>query len=217
MRALVTGGSGFIGSNLVDRLLAEGVQVKCLVRSRTNLTWLSKKPLTLVPGDFFDPASLATAVADTDVVLHVAGATRAVRRAEYFRGNLATTSNLLQACQEYGPEHQKFLFISSLAAAGPSSGDPLTEDEEPRPVSAYGESKLAAERAVLEFGRTRPCYCHPSPCSLRPPRPGYLTAFQECAPEAACHSRPWQPESEPSARRRSGDRNLAGHALGAGR
>ena len=51
---------------------------------------------------------------------------------------------------------RKFLFVSSLAAAGPSSGDPLTEDEEPRPVSAYGESKLAAERAVLEFGRTRP-------------------------------------------------------------
>ena len=156
MRALVTGASGFIGSNLVDRLLAEGVQVKCLVRSNTNLTWLSKKSLTLVPGDLFDPSSLATAVEDADVVLHVAGATRAARRAEYFRGNLATTSNLLQACQEYGPQHQKFLFISSLAAAGPSFGDPLTEDEEPRPVSAYGESKLAAERAVLEFGRTRP-------------------------------------------------------------
>jgi dihydroflavonol-4-reductase len=156
MRALVTGASGFIGSNLVDRLLAEGVQVKCLVRSRSSLTWLGSQALTLVPGDFHEPASLAAAVADVDVVFHVAGATRAARRAQYFRGNLEATDNLLQACQEYGPEDQKFLFVSSLAAAGPCSGDPLTEDEEPHPVSAYGESKLAAERLVLEFGRSRP-------------------------------------------------------------
>ena len=57
MRALVTGASGFIGSNLVDRLLAEGAQVKCLVRPRSDLTWLGSPHLTLVPGDFHDPAS----------------------------------------------------------------------------------------------------------------------------------------------------------------
>ena len=156
MRALVTGASGFIGSNLLDRLLAEGVQVKCLVRRRSNRIWLGSQHLTLVSGDFHDPASMAPAVEDVDVVFHVAGATRAARRAEYFRGNLEATRNLLLACQEYGPKDQKVLFVSSLAAAGPSPGHPLTEDREPRPVSAYGVSKLAAERAVLEFGRRRP-------------------------------------------------------------
>ncbi len=163
MRALVTGASGFIGSNLVDRLLAEGARVKCLVRPHSNLTWLSSQHLTLVPGDFHAPASLAPAVVDVDVVFHVAGATRAARRAGYFHGNLEATCNLLQACQEYGPEDQKVLFVSSLAAAGPSPGYPLTEDLEPHPVSAYGESKLAAERAVLKFGRTRPAIV------IRPP------------------------------------------------
>jgi nucleoside-diphosphate-sugar epimerase len=156
MRALVTGASGFIGSNLVDRLLAEGEQVTCLVRPKSNLSWLDSPDLTLVSGDFADPASLAAAVADVDIVFHVAGATRAARRADYFRANLEATCNLLEACQMYGPEHQKILFVSSLAAAGPSSDTPLTEDQEPRPLSAYGESKLAAERAVLTFGRSRP-------------------------------------------------------------
>lgn len=156
MRALVTGASGFIGSNLVDRLLAEGAQVKCLVRPRSNLIWLGGKPLTLVSGDFYDPASLAPAVQDVDVVFHVAGATRAARRSGYFLGNLEATRNLLLACEEYGPKDQKLLFVSSLAAAGPSSRTPLSEDQEPCPVSAYGESKLAAEKAVLAFGRRRP-------------------------------------------------------------
>jgi dihydroflavonol-4-reductase len=156
MHALVTGASGFIGSNLVDRLLAEGVSVKCLVRRRSNLTWLQNLPVTLVTGDFQDPASLAPAVADTDLVFHVAGATRASRRSKFFQGNFEATRNLLRACENYGPTEQKFVFISSLAAAGPSSGAPLTEDQPPRPVSAYGESKLMAERAVLEFSQTRP-------------------------------------------------------------
>jgi nucleoside-diphosphate-sugar epimerase len=156
MLALVTGASGFIGSNLVDRLLAEGVSVKCLVRTRSDLTWLRNLPVTLVGGEFQDPASLARAVADADLVFHVAGATRAPRRAGYFQGNFEATRSLLRACEKYGPEGQKFVFISSLAAAGPSSDAPLTEDRDPQPVSAYGESKLWAERAVLEFSQQRP-------------------------------------------------------------
>jgi nucleoside-diphosphate-sugar epimerase len=156
IRALITGASGFIGSNLVERLLAEGAQVKCLIRPSSNLTWLSSRRVELIPVDYHDPASLAAVVQDVDAVFHLAGATRAVRRAEFFRANLEVTCNLLQACQEYGPKNQKILFVSSLAAAGPSSGTPLTEDEKPQPVSAYGASKLAAERAVLAFGQKRP-------------------------------------------------------------
>jgi dihydroflavonol-4-reductase len=156
MRALVTGASGFIGSHLVERLLAEGMGVKCLVRRLSDLTWLKDLPVTLVPGDFQDPTSLAPAVADTDVVFHVAGVTRAARRAGYFQGNYEATRNLLRSCQTYGPQGQKVVFISSLAAAGPSPGPPLTEDLDPRPVSAYGESKLWAEKAVLEFSQQRP-------------------------------------------------------------
>lgn len=156
MRALVTGASGFIGSNLVDRLLAEGLSVKCLVRRGSDLIWLRDLPVTLVAGDFRDPASLAPAVADTDLVFHVAGATRAPHRAAFFQANFEATRNLLRACEQHGPPSQKFIFLSSLSAAGPSSGAPLTEDQDPQPVSAYGESKLLAERAVLKYSQQRP-------------------------------------------------------------
>ena len=134
----------------------------------------------------------------------------------YFRGNLEATRNLLQACQEYGPEDQKILFVSSLAAAGPSSGDPLTEDLEPRPVSAYGESKLAAERAVLEFGRTRPVIVIRPPAVYGPRDRDTFMLFKSVQKGAACHSGPGQPKGEPGARARSGDGDLAGRAVGAG-
>jgi len=163
MRALVTGASGFIGSHLVERLLAEGAQVKCLVRRHSNLRWLKNLPVILSPGDFQDPASLARAVRDVEEVYHVAGATRAARRAEYFRANHQATVNLLRACRDHGPPGQKFIFISSLAAAGPSAGEPLAEDTPSRPVSAYGASKLLAEQAVLNFSRQR------SATIIRPP------------------------------------------------
>lgn len=164
MKALVTGGTGFIGSALVDALLAEGFRVRCLVRPHSNLRWLQELPVEVLRGDFSHRDTLARAVAGMDYVFHVAGVTRAHRRAGYFQGNYQVTLNLLQACEEFGSPHQKFILVSSLAAAGPSGpGEVLTEEAEPRPVSAYGESKLQAEQAVLAFSRRRPAII------IRPP------------------------------------------------
>lgn len=164
MKALVTGGTGFIGSALVERLLEAGTQVRCLVRPSSNRQWLANLPVEFVSGEFSHPGALATAVAGADCVFHVAGVTRAPRRAGYFEGNYLTTLKLLQACEESGPQRQKLVFVSSLAAAGPSGPTGiLTEEAEPRPVSAYGESKLMAEKAVLAFGRHRPAVI------IRPP------------------------------------------------
>jgi nucleoside-diphosphate-sugar epimerase len=157
MQALVTGASGFIGSALVDRLLQLGVRVRCLVRPSSNLRWLKNLPVDYVYDDLTSPGALPQAVAGMDVVYHLAGVIRASRRSGYIKGNYQATLDLLEASEKYGPAHQKVVFVSSLAAAGPGGpGAALTEGDEPRPISIYGKSKLWAEQAVLAFSQRRP-------------------------------------------------------------
>lgn len=149
MRALVTGGNGFIGSILVERLVQEN-KVRCLVRKTSNLRWIEHLPIDLVYGELRNPASLRAAVADVDIVFHLAGVTRGRVEADYMDGNYKATQNLLEACAA-SDSLQSFVFVSSQAAGGPSRDQiPVTEDEAHQPVSAYGRAKRRAEEAVLQ-------------------------------------------------------------------
>jgi nucleoside-diphosphate-sugar epimerase len=145
---LVTGGTGFVGSHLVERLCDLGVAVRCLVRRSSPLDRLPPA-VQIVYGDLRSGAGLREAVEGADVVIHVAGVTKAIKQAEFYRGNVDGTRNLLAACQAAGTA--RFVHVSTLAAIGPSPDHrPLPEDAEPHPLTHYGKSKLAAERAVLE-------------------------------------------------------------------
>ena len=147
---LVTGGTGFIGSHLVERLVAQGRRVRCLVRRAIvgqgrALPWLIG--VELAHGDLESSAGLTEALRGVDIVIHLAGVTKARTVADYDRGNAIATANLLRAAGNV----DRFVHVSSLAAAGPSTPDrPLTETDEPRPVSHYGRSKLAGEQAVRQ-------------------------------------------------------------------
>jgi len=157
MKALVTGASGFIGRRLAATLVRRGHDVACLVRRTSHTAHLDGLPVALVVGDLRDPASLDAAVGGRDRVFHVAGVVQAVGSPAFDACNVEGTRNLLEACLRSAPKLERFVLVSSIAAAGPSGPDrPGTESDEPRPATAYGRSKLAAERAVLLAGGRLP-------------------------------------------------------------
>lgn len=152
MRALVTGATGFIGSHLVEELLKKGYRVACLARKSSSLRWIEGLDVSVRYGDCLEPESLRDAVADADVIFHLAGLTKAPRAKDFFSVNVEGARNILQAASG-SPGLRRFVHLSSLAAVGPSTKEaPVNEETEPAPVSDYGKSKLEGERAVLSFG-----------------------------------------------------------------
>ncbi|MEK6582738.1 MAG: NAD(P)-dependent oxidoreductase [Nitrospirota bacterium] len=150
MKTLVTGATGFIGSHLVEELLRKGYSVTCLVRKTSDLQWIEGLDISLAYGDCTEKESLLNAVTGFDYIFHLAGLTKARNEKDFFLANTSGTENLIQAVAEKNPNIKRFVYLSSLAAAGPCyDRTPVSEAVEPRPVSAYGKSKLEAERIVL--------------------------------------------------------------------
>ncbi len=141
----VTGGTGFVGSHLVDTLCAAGVRPRVLVRRPEAARWIGARPVQWVPGSLEDPGSLRRLVEGARAVIHLAGIVRATRAVEFDRANREGTARLVAALAELAPA-ARMLQVSSLTAVGPSP-DPAGVGPEtvPHPVSAYGRSKLAAE------------------------------------------------------------------------
>lgn len=159
MRTLITGATGFIGSILAEALNRKRSEAKiyCLVRRTSSLAWLENLPVEFVVGDLFAETALSPILPEISHVIHLAGVTKARTEAEYFRANGEATRRLLQSCARHAKNLQRFVYVSSLAAAGPSADGHLVKEEEtPRPVSIYGRSKLAGEEACREFSRELP-------------------------------------------------------------
>ena len=156
-KALVTGGTGFIGSHLVETLLKRGSEVRCLVRNKLDLKWLHGLPVELIEGHCHNINSLREAVKGVDQVFHSAGVTKAIDEKTYFEVNAIGTKNLIQACIETNPNLKKFIYLSSQAAAGPcQSNGRKRESDECLPVSPYGRSKRKGEEFCLELSSQIP-------------------------------------------------------------
>jgi len=179
MKVLVTGANGFLGSHLVEGLIARGCRVRGLIRRTSDLRWLEGLELELVFGEVTDPATLPAAVRDIEMVYHAAGVTKARRPEDYFRVNHQGTVNLLEACAEHCPGLKKFILVSSQAAAGPAEAGRLSREDDPcRPVSHYGRSKLLAEQAAAGFMDRRPIVIVRPPAIYGPRDVDFLTYFR---------------------------------------
>jgi dihydroflavonol-4-reductase len=156
--ALVTGANGFIGSHLTERLIQSGMNVRCLVRTTGDLRWLKGLPIQLVHGDVRDGVEpLKPAVAGVDVIFHLAGRTKAESQDAFDSANVHGTTNLAEAAIRFSGKPARFVLVSSQAAAGPSKNAiPVTENDDPIPVTPYGKSKLKAERALLALSERMP-------------------------------------------------------------
>ena len=150
---LVTGGCGFIGVNLVSRLVAQGQRVRAL----DNLSLGTPQDLDpgaeLIVGDIRDSAAVAKAAHGMEIVVHLAAHTRVVESVSdpqlNFEINAAGTLNVLRAAAAAGA--QKFIFASTGGAIVGEQELPVHEGMVPCPKSPYGASKLAGEAYCSAF------------------------------------------------------------------
>jgi nucleoside-diphosphate-sugar epimerase len=161
-KIVVTGGAGFIGSHLVDRLLADGASKVVIIDNmhRGRLENLAKhraEPrLDLIHADIRDPRTLSAAFAGASIVYHLAAQSTvmgAVDDLTYsFETNVVGTFNVLRAATEVGI--QSLVFASSREVYGDAIDLPVGEDQPLLAVNAYGASKVMGEAYCRAFRRT---------------------------------------------------------------
>lgn len=150
-RVLVTGATGFIGRHLVERLVHDGHEVRCLIRHQNRRVALPPVETEVEVVDLLDGPGLERVVRGCDQVIHLAARTSARYRSELYRTNSVGSRRLAEACaRQSTPPH--LLMVSSLAAAGSSiAGRTRREHDRARPISDYGRSKWLGEMEVVRL------------------------------------------------------------------
>jgi UDP-glucose 4-epimerase len=160
MLNLVTGGAGFIGSHLADRLLADGERVRVLdnfaVGRRANLEHHAGNPrLEIIEGDAANPASAASACAGADRVFHLAARADIVPSIEepvaYFRANVEGTLCVLEGARRAGV--RRFVYTASSSCYGIPSVYPTPETAPISPQYPYALTKYLGEQLVLHWAQ----------------------------------------------------------------
>jgi nucleoside-diphosphate-sugar epimerase len=158
MKALVTGGTGFTGSHLVQRLTNNNYKVRVLSRKTSDpckLKWLSLSGVEIVFGDMPDKEAVFKAVEGMDLVFHIAAAYREANLPEqrYWDVNYNGTKNILDACLEY--KVKRLVYCSTIGIVSSVKNPPADETTACSPGDIYQRSKCAAEQEVLKYAKER--------------------------------------------------------------
>ncbi len=161
----VTGATGFIGSHLVDTLLANNCDVHCLVRPNSNTRWLDTSRLQIHRGTLRSRKDYEGALKNAEYVFHCAGLTQAKSEQEYLETNAHACASFYQACVENKSSMKRIVHLSTSGAVGSGPLDGILDESTPcRPLTDYGSSKLAGEVIALSFSSFLPLII------LRPPK-----------------------------------------------
>jgi dihydroflavonol-4-reductase len=158
---LVIGANGFLGSHVTRQLVADGADVRVMVRATANTVGIDDLDVTRFVGDIFDTDTVAAAMAGVDVVYYCVVDTRAWLRdpAPLFRTNVTGLRGVLDIAAEYAAAGSltKFVFTSSYSTVGRKKGRVATEDDaiDPRGLTAYVQSRVQAEDLVLRYASER--------------------------------------------------------------
>lgn len=152
MRIAVTGGTGFIGSHIIESLLERGHELQCLIRQGSDTRWLEGKPLTLFTGSLDQRENLKSFLEGCDVIVHIAGITRAGSEAEFMAVNRDGTIDLVEAALSLSNGPRQIIAMSSQAVMGPCAAGSCSDEDDPlRPLTPYGRSKAAMEESLMRY------------------------------------------------------------------
>ena len=156
-KVLVTGASGFIGSFIVEEGLKQGYEVWAAVRGSSSRQYLQDERIRFIELDLSSQARLVEQLQGQsfDYVVHAAGVTKCKDKQDFFRVNTDGTRNLVGALLQLAMPVKRLIYLSSLSIFGPIREEQpyqeILDTDSPQPNTAYGESKLQAEKALKEM------------------------------------------------------------------
>ena len=162
MKILITGASGFIGSFIVEEALKQGFETWAAIRKSSSKEYLQDERIHFIELNLSSKAQLIEQLRphQFDYVVHAAGVTKCLNKADFRHINTEGTRNLVDALLDLQMPLKRFVFLSSLSVFGAIKEqlpyDEIREDDIPKPNTEYGRSKLEAERYIDSIGSRLP-------------------------------------------------------------